>query len=337
MKPRQIITASLAALAWAAFAGKAAAATIATASARLAHETLGAAQDEAVWLEGSVNGNFARSSGILIRGATADWVLIAAHAVVFPQGTIDIANMTVGNGSSYLNDRGQTSGVSEMIISPDFNVSSSGVGRDYALLRLTTRLSSASLVFEISSQPQVNEELLFAGFGNPIAADSGALPNTGNVMAFKANYSTSQSSGQTPEYYDSGQNYGGSLSGVATGGDSGGSVKRWNGISGRYEMVGLIKASNSSATFFLSLYEPVLAATIINTVHPMPATPPVLTIEFTSAAMHLAWDATAAGYQLQSSSDLTGWSNLGSLITAPGTYDDPIASRPRQFYRLAQP
>ena len=54
-------------------------------------------------------------------------------------------------------------------------------------------------------------------------------------------------------------------------------------------------------------------------------------------ALRLLWDAMATGFRLQSSGDLVGWTNLGSILTGPGTYDDPIASRPRQFYRLAKP
>ena len=53
--------------------------------------------------------------------------------------------------------------------------------------------------------------------------------------------------------------------------------------------------------------------------------------------MHLTWDAVATGYRLQTSDALSTWIDLGSVLTAPGTYDDPIATRPRQFYRLAKP
>ena len=53
--------------------------------------------------------------------------------------------------------------------------------------------------------------------------------------------------------------------------------------------------------------------------------------------MRLKWDADATGYRLQTSETGSGWTYLGPLITAPGTLDDPIADRPRRFYRLAKP
>ena len=31
------------------------------------------------------------------------------------------------------------------------------------------------------------------------------------------------------------------------------------------------------------------------------------------------------------------WTNLGDLLTGPGTIDDPIAGGPSQFYRLFKP
>ena len=53
--------------------------------------------------------------------------------------------------------------------------------------------------------------------------------------------------------------------------------------------------------------------------------------------MHLTWDAAAIGYRLQTSGELSTWADLSGSLTGPGSYDDPIANRPRQFYRLIKP
>lgn len=125
MIARQILTALRnlalgAVLVWGAIAGKAKGAIILTAADRPAYEALGAQQDETVWFEGVFYGATYCASGILIRGLTSDWVLTAGHAVKGTSGNVDVANITIGSGTSYLNDRGQTSGVAEMIVSPSF-------------------------------------------------------------------------------------------------------------------------------------------------------------------------------------------------------------------------
>ena len=55
-------------------------------------------------------------------------------------------------------------------------------------------------------------------------------------------------------------------------------------------------------------------------------------------AMRLTWNADATGYRLQISETLSGWTFFGSVLTGPGTLDDPItADRPRRYYRPAKP
>ena len=65
---------------------------------------------------------------------------------------------------------------------------------------------------------------------------------------------------------------------------------------------------------------------------------PVLDLKLSSTgtAMSLTWDASAIGWALQGSDNLQSWSDIGTTITAAGTYEEPIADRPR-FYRLRKP
>ena len=54
--------------------------------------------------------------------------------------------------------------------------------------------------------------------------------------------------------------------------------------------------------------------------------------------MRLTWHADATGYRLQISETLSGWTFFGSVLTGPGTLNDPItADRPRRYYRPAKP
>jgi len=62
--------------------------------------------------------------------------------------------------------------------------------------------------------------------------------------------------------------------------------------------------------------------------------PPTISIAPAGTAMRLTWNASAVGYRMQSSPNLFDWTNLGSVITSAGTYDDPITNAPGRFYRL---
>ena len=65
---------------------------------------------------------------------------------------------------------------------------------------------------------------------------------------------------------------------------------------------------------------------------------PQLSITGLQGAMRLPWDAAATGYRLQNSETLSGWTFFGSVLTGPGTLNDPItADRPRRYYRPAKP
>ena len=102
----------------------------------------------------------------------------------------------------------------------------------------------------------------------------------------------------------------------------------------------MINASTAIAapgqTTYLRLGEPSTKAWIeANTALPAP----VLNFHVLPAgpAMRLTWDAAATGYRLQTSEALPTWTDLGSVLTGPGTYDDPTTNRPHRFYRLAKP
>jgi len=324
-----------------AIAGKAGGATIPTAADRPASEAFGAQQEETVWYEGKVSGVSFFGSGILIRGAGSDWVLTAAHNVKGTTATVSVSDMTVGNGTSYLNDPGQTSSVAEVIISPSYVPSNVGAGADFAFLRLTTRISSPSLYFRIGPTPGFNQPLLFAGFGRPSSMAEGTLPNTGNVMGFTALFSAAQPSGYNTTIYDSGQFFN-SATGVGSGGDSGGSVKAWNGTTGRYEMVGLMVAAGSSATYYFNFNEAGFMNILTNTVQPVtaPVPLPALTCTIASGQVELAMAnlVTNRTYRLMRSGTLAAgsWTQAHSFTATGPTanWSEPVAPEGRQFYRL---
>ena len=118
-------------------------------------------------------------------------------------------------------------------------------------------------------------------------------------------------------------------------GDSGGPVLNATG-----ELIGItdnVSAGTASlgSTTYVRLGEPSTKAWIeANTA--LPVVVPDLSLSPAGPAMRLTWDAAATGYRLQASGDLTGWTDLGGLITGSGTYDDVTADR-RRFYRLAKP
>jgi len=143
----------------------------------------------------------------------------------------------------------------------------------------------------------------------------------------------------TSIYYQStrfgGDNSGLSLNGRVANGDSGSPVFNAAG-----ELVGIndsasLNTSPSGTSTFLKFTDPSLRQWIeANTKLP----PPVLNLATAAnaTAMRLTWNADAIGYRLQTSETLSSWTNVGDLITAPGTLDDPIADRPRRYYRLAK-
>jgi hypothetical protein len=56
---------------------------------------------------------------------------------------------------------------------------------------------------------------------------------------------------------------------------------------------------------------------------------PLLSITPDSNSIVLTWSATATGWRLQTSSNLTTWSNLVENLSGPGNFTDPIASHPQ--------
>ena len=125
-----------------------------------------------------------------------------------------------------------------------------------------------------------------------------------------------------------------SLNGKGLSGDSGGPV--WNaagklvGITvGGFGGLGTIGGTTAQR---LDVPE-VLTWIEANRARPLPS----LTLSPSAGTMRLTWDAGAIGYRLQTSDTLSGWTNLGTVLTGPGTLDDPIAGGSSQFYRLFKP
>ena len=318
-------------------------AAIANSNLLAASYALGETVDQAVWVINASNslGNSYYFSGILVRGQEADWVVTAGHPLTSTTWTADYHNLTVGNGSSVYTDRGSTSGVVQMILDYNPNLGhGEGAPPDMTFLKLANRISNPAIYFNITPTPGLNQPITFASYGVPYSMAEGALTNAGHVMGVTGLFGTSQPAGWNTSLYDAGEyNAGDPASGVETAGGSGGFAGRLNPNTGAYDYLGMSEAGNSSATFFLNFNAPSVKARICEVTQPMPAPRPVLAVQLTpdGTALRLAWDAVAVGYRLQTSGDLAGWTNLSSVITAPGYYDDPIASRPRQFYHLWKP
>ena len=161
-----------------------------------------------------------------------------------------------------------------MFLSPSFTPGNN-IGADYAFLRLQTRISSESLVFRVGTAPHLGDTLLFAGDGLPGSMQEGSLPNTGNVMGFYASFDVTQPVTWNA-VYDSGDFTGQHNSGVASGGDSGGSVKWLNTTTGQWESVGTLVGGNLNATFFYPYYnaDPYFVQTLNDSVQPISAPEP---------------------------------------------------------------
>ena len=264
--------------------------TVMAASDRPALEALAAAQDDLVWVEASANGNTIHASGTLIRGADSDWVLTAAHTLIYSSGTIQLNNITVGNGSSYINDRGQTSSVTQMIANPTYTPGSFQVG-DWIFLRLEDRISDENLRFSIGATPEIGATILLAGFGTPSSLAEGTLPNQGNALAFNTSFNFAQPASYSASMYDSGRFTGQHDSGFGTGGDSGGIVKYFNSATNQWDSLGTIVAGNSNtqATFFLNFNtaEQSFHDTLNNVVQPGVIPEPGSLYYFSGAALPL--------------------------------------------------
>ncbi|MCX6878925.1 MAG: hypothetical protein NTW21_34715 [Verrucomicrobia bacterium] len=66
---------------------------------------------------------------------------------------------------------------------------------------------------------------------------------------------------------------------------------------------------------------------------------PTLTLIFESSrSARIQWQSDAVGWQVQRSTDLAAWNDVGGLITVAGSLAiAPIVGVPRQFYRLRHP
>lgn len=66
---------------------------------------------------------------------------------------------------------------------------------------------------------------------------------------------------------------------------------------------------------------------------------PALTItRQPNGSANIIWQSDAVGWQLQTSTELTGWSSVGGIIAAAGSINVmPTPAVPKRFYRLALP
>jgi|GEM_PF-2470081 len=205
------------------------------------------------------------------------------------------------------------------------------------MLILEAELPGAVPASVATQTPLVGEILQLIGYGIPAIASFtswGYLDATGDIIGGRAPVNTIDSvtiktrfaiNSSTPLIFN------------GTPGHSGGGV-----FNSQRQLCGTMTnasiPSTSANTYSVNLTSAFNRTWIQDVSTPYDPSPE-LSIELAGTAMRLTWNAASAGYRLQTSDDLgsAGWTNLGPVITAPGTYDDPIASRPRQFYRLFKP
>ena len=277
-----------------------------------------------VWISGTTAvGGPVRVSGVLIDS----WnVLTAAHA-------LSAGNMitSIGTGPNRSSDPGTVVGVVKWMRYPTYV---SGFSTpDLAIIHLAQPINITPAVFAGVSR---GEMLTAAGFGRYATPSIGVQPDDGSSMGWRApvlGYNPANVTGAHFYSTDFDTGNGVSLNGKGLSGDSGGPV--WNsagalvGISvgqfGNLETIGGTVAARLDVPEVLAWIE-------ANRLRP-----PVLSLAPIGSAMRLTWDTNATGYRLQTSEALPTWTDLGSVLTGPGTYDDPTTNRPHRFYRLAKP
>lgn len=280
-----------------------------------------------VWTTGTnSSGGTVRLSGVLID----PWnVLTAAHAVpaAGSGGTVDF----VGTGTNRYSDPGTVVGIVSWIRYPTYVSGFSNP--DLAIIHLAQPINIAPAVFAGVS---TGEMLTAAGFGRYATPSIGLQPDDGSSMGWRAPVLSSNPGNVSPQYFystDFDTGNGVSLNGRGMSGDSGGPV--WNsagalvGITvGGFGGLGTIGGTTAAR---LDVPE-VLAWIEANRLRP-----PVLGLAPIGSAMRLTWGTNPTGYRLQTSEALPTWTDLGSVLSGPGTHDDPTTNRPHRFYRLAKP
>lgn len=302
---------------------------------------LGAMQDDTVWYRGIINNTSFRGSGILIRGQDYDYVITAGHAVSTQFGIIGVANMSVGDGSSYLTHPGNTSGISSIYLSPTYTTGNND-GEDYAFLRLSTRISSPALVFTLGATPAEGALILFSGYGLPGAMSGETITNTGNVMGFYARYSPTGPVTWN-EACDTGIFNGQPDSGFGNTRDSGGSVKAYNILNNTWGHIGLMIGSNfSNTTIFYSFgrADSNFINFLFNTVRPaatVAESPQIAcTVNASSAQLSFTKLETNREYRILRSFNLSGWEEAHRFTATDttGSWSEGLATEGRRFYRM---
>ncbi len=219
---------------------------------------LGASRTDTVFYEAiDPNGATYNASGILIRSVESDWVLLARHVVQTSTWTVDPADILIGNGPSYMTDRGTTVGITEFIIYTEGDPGNTRTGADMAFGRLAQRLSGPSQFFTFAEPLQLGQGLVPTSYGIPAAMNGDIIPNEGRIMGITGEFSLSQPAGWDRSRYNSAQFFSPDPnSGVESPRGSGGAVEVWNPTANRYDKVGMTIAGNSSATFFLDFSDP---------------------------------------------------------------------------------
>lgn len=118
--------------------------------------------------------------------------------------------------------------------------------------------------------------------------------------------------------------------GISSGTTPGGTVFTLTGTIGQFDAAAP-PATGGSHTIASGFW-----AHIINS--PDPDYPDLTITRQPNGDASIQWQSDAAGWQVQTSTDLTGWTNIGGTITTSGvltiTYDPGV---PKRFFRLKKP
>ena len=259
------------------------------------------------------------ASGTVINN---QWVLTSRHFIDGLPGS----TFSISTGQNFMTNPGVTLPVQRWITHSNPNI-------DLVLLKIDGVIPGATNA--VFAAPVVGELNYYIGYGVKADLSNNTQVYDGNRRLFTAAvYGQIFGSVLGPELVfesDFGPNNQSTFAGKGWNFDSGGGVFNslgqqtgtmlYQGGGQSYGFTGSQKLSNSAIQEWISANVNV----------------PNLAIVQAAGSVHLTWPAAAAGWRLQTSSNLTTWSNLVVNLPGPGSWDDPIASRPQQFYRLASP
>jgi hypothetical protein len=267
-----------------------------------------------VWIKGQTTSN----TIVYFTGGRYDgWNVLTVNPFTHSASTGPVTILQVGNGSNFLTDPGDVVNVSGVVVNP---------GHDQSVVHLSSFLPGIDMT--LGGAPSPLNPVRIGGYGSFAILDGAINPSDGSIRAFDMLKGTDNSPTalhMTANLMSYVQHPGGAL-----GGFSGSPVVD---ESTGFSFGAVISVANGLGTgaIQVNFFEPYDPNFILQNVNVVLAIAPV------TNTIVLTWSAAATGWRLQTSSNLTTWSNLLENLPGPGSFTDPIASRPQQFYRLVKP